>query len=178
MTATSTSSALSGSTAASSTAGAATAGASALGTRTAASTAPGSTAARTAATTGADPSIGQLAANASSHISTIIRGEIELAKTELKVSVKNGGVGAAMFVAAGVLLAFALTFAFIAIAELIHWFGLWRWASYLCVFALLAIIAGVLVLLGLRKVKKVKAPERTISTTKDTVAYLKHPTSA
>lgn len=175
MTATSTSSALSSSAAASSTAtGAGTAGASALGARTPAST----TTSRTAATTGTEPSIGQLAANASTHISTIIRGEIELAKTELKVSVKNGGVGAAMFAVAAVLLTFALTFAFIGIAELIHWFGLWRWASYLCVFALLAVIAGVLVLLGLRKVKKVKAPERTISTTKDTVAYLKHPTSA
>ena len=125
-----------------------------------------------------DPSIGQLAANASTHLSTIIRGEVELAKTELKVSVKNGGVGAAMFIAAGVLGAFALTFGFIAIAELIHFFGLWRWASYLCVFAVLIAISGVLVFLGLRKVKRVKAPQRTIDTTKDTVAYLKHPTSA
>jgi hypothetical protein len=29
-----------------------------------------------------------------------------------------------------------------------------------------------------RKVKRVRAPARTIATTKDTVAYLKHPTSA
>lgn len=137
-----------------------------------------STATTSTATTNTGPSIGQLAADASTHVSTIIRGEIELAKTELKVSVKNGGVGAAMFLVAGILLTFALTFAFIAIAELIHWFGLWRWASYLCVFAVLAIVAAILMLLGLRKVKKVKAPQRTITTTKDTVAYLKHPTSA
>ena len=38
------------------------------------------------------------------------------------------------------------------------------------------LIAVVLVLMGVRKVKKAKAPERTIETTKDTVAYLKHPT--
>lgn len=125
-----------------------------------------------------EPSIGTLAANASTHLSTIIRGEVELAKTELKVSVKNGGVGAALFVAAAIILTFALTFGFVALAELIHFFGLWRWASYLCVFGLLALVAAALAFVGLRKVKKVKAPQRTIDTTKDTVSYLKHPTSA
>ena len=111
-------------------------------------------------------------------MSTIIRGEVELAKTELKVSVKNGGVGAVLFVAAAVLLAFSLTFGFVALAELIHFFGLWRWAAYLIVFAVLLLVAGALAFVGLRKVKKVKAPTRTIDTTKDTVKYLKHPTSA
>ena len=125
-----------------------------------------------------EPSIGQLAASASTHLSTIIRGEVELAKTELKVSVKNGGIGVAMFAVAGIIGAFSLTFLFITLAELIHFFGLWRWASYGIVFAVLALVAAVIALIGLRKVKKVKAPERTITTTKDTVAYLKHPTSA
>ena len=54
----------------------------------------------------------------------------------------------------------------------------WRWASYGIVFGVLALVAAVIAFVGLRKVKKVKAPERTITTTKDTVAYLKHPTSA
>lgn len=125
-----------------------------------------------------EPSIGELAASASTHLSTIIRGEVELAKSELKVSVRNGGVAAAMFVAAGIVLTFALTFGFIAIAELIHFFGLWRWASYLCVFGFLLLVAAALAFVGLRKVKKVEAPQRTIATTKDTVSYLKHPTSA
>jgi len=35
------------------------------------------------------------------------------------------------------------------------------------------ILVGSLVFLGVKKVKRVKAPERTISTSKDTVAYLK-----
>ena len=54
--------------------------------------------------------------------------------------------------------------------------GLWRWAGYLAVFVLLLLIIGALVFLGIKKVKKVRAPKQTIDTTKDTVAYLKdHP---
>lgn len=123
------------------------------------------------------PSIGQLAADASTHLSTIIRGEVELAKTELKVSVKNAGVGVAMFGAAAVLLVYALTFGLIALAKGLITLGIWDWAAYLIVFGALVLLAVILAFIGLRKVKKVKAPERTISTSKDTVAFLKHPTT-
>jgi hypothetical protein len=72
-----------------------------------------------------------------------------------------------------VLVAFSLTFGFIALAEGLTALGVYRWLSYLIVFGLLLAVAGVFVYLGVRKVKKVKAPERTIATSKDTVAYLK-----
>lgn len=123
-------------------------------------------------------SIGQLASDASTHLSTIIRGEVELAKTELKVSVKNAGVGAAMFGAAAVLIVYGLTFGLIALAEGLIALGIWRWAAFLIVFGLLLLLAAVLALIGWRKVKRVKAPQRTIATGKDTVAFLKHPTQA
>jgi hypothetical protein len=120
-----------------------------------------------------DEPIGQLVADVSSSLSTLLHSEIELAKLELKVSVKNAGVGIGFFGAALVLLVFSLTFAFIALAEGIHALGVYRWLSYLIVFLLLVLVAGLLVYLGVKKVKKVKAPERTIATSKDTVAYLK-----
>ncbi|MDT4951365.1 MAG: hypothetical protein QOJ37_3960, partial [Pseudonocardiales bacterium] len=41
----------------------------------------------------AEPSLGELVSEASTHLSTLIRSEIELAKLELRSSVKNGGVG-------------------------------------------------------------------------------------
>lgn len=121
----------------------------------------------------AEEPIGELVADVSKSLSTLLHSEIELAKLELKVSVKNAGVGVGFFGAALVLLVFSLTFAFIALAEGIHALGIYRWLSYLIVFLLLAIVAGLLVYLGIKKVKKVKAPERTIATSKDTVAYLK-----
>lgn len=124
-----------------------------------------------------EPSIGDLAKDVSTHLSTLVHAEIELAKAEVTASVKNAGTGIGMFVAAAVVLVFSLTFGLIALAEGIIALGLWRWLSYLIVFLLLVLIAAALVFLGVRKVKKVKAPERTIATTKDTVAFLKHPTS-
>ena len=138
----------------------------------------GSSASVDLASTNTGPSIGQLAADASTHLSTIIRGEVELAKTELKVSVKNAGVGVALFGAAAVLLIYGLTFGLIALAEGLITLGIWRWAAFLIVFAILVLLAAVLAFVGLRKVKRVKAPERTIKTSKDTVEFLKHPTQA
>ncbi len=123
-----------------------------------------------------EPSLGELMAEASKSMSTIIHGEIELAKLELRSTVKNAGVGIGMFAAAAVLLVFSLTFGLIALAEGFIAMGLWRWAGYLAVFVLMLVVIGLLVLVGIKKVKRVKAPQRTIATGKDTVAYLKsHP---
>jgi Putative Actinobacterial Holin-X, holin superfamily III len=121
----------------------------------------------------AEEPIGELVADVSKSLSTLLHSEIELAKLELRVSVKNAGVGVGFFGAALVLVTFSLTFGFVALAEGLTALGLYRWLSYLIVFLLLVAVAGVLVYLGVKKVKKVKAPERTIATSKDTVAYLK-----
>jgi Putative Actinobacterial Holin-X, holin superfamily III len=121
----------------------------------------------------ADPTVGQLVADASASLSTLLHGEIELAKLELRSSVKNAGVGIGFFGAAVVVLVFSLIFGFIAFAEGLVAAGLWRWVAYLVVFALQLTAVGLSVFLGIRKVKRVRAPERTIATSKDTIAYLK-----
>jgi hypothetical protein len=122
----------------------------------------------------APPSLGQLVSDASTHMSTLVRSEIELAKLELRTSVKNAGTGAGAFIGAAVVFVFSLTFGFLALAEGLVALGLWRWAAYLVVFGLQLVIVAVLAFLGIRKVKRVKAPEKTIATTKETVDYLKH----
>ena len=50
-----------------------------------------------------DPTLGKLVSDASRDISALVRGEIALAKSELKVSVKAGGVGIGLFAAAAFL---------------------------------------------------------------------------
>lgn len=109
-----------------------------------------------------DPTIGRLVADASRDISSLITKEIELAKSELKVSVQAGGIGVALFAAAGFLLLLGVIFASIALGFFIHWLGLGYGVSFLLVFALYALVAGVLAFVGVRKVKQVKAPERAI----------------
>jgi uncharacterized membrane protein YqjE len=126
----------------------------------------------------AEPSLGSLVSEASDSISTIIRGELELAKLELRSSVKNAGLGVALFAGAGVLLAFSLTFGLIALAEGLIALGLYRWLGYLVVFAFLLVLIVVFVIVGVKLVKRVKAPEKTIATGRETVGYLKsHPKS-
>lgn len=119
-----------------------------------------------------EPPIGVLFSSASEHVSTLIRGEIELAKAEITTSAKRGAIGAGMFGAAGVMLLFSVTFLFIALAEGLTALGLPRWVSYLIVWAFFLVIAALLVVIGLRLLKKVKAPERTIETLKDSKELL------
>lgn len=120
----------------------------------------------------ADPSIGKLVSDASTHLSTIIRGEIELAKLELRSSVKNAGTGAGFFAAAAVLALFSLVYGFQSLAEGIAALGVYRWLAFLIVFLLQLGAAGLFGYLGIKKVKRVRAPERTIKTTRETVDYL------
>jgi uncharacterized membrane protein YqjE len=127
---------------------------------------------------GEQPSIGQLVNDASTHLSTMVHGEIELAKLELRSSVKKGGASVGFFVGAAVLLVFSLTFGLIALAEGLIALGIWPWAAFLIVFGLLLAIIGVLVVLGIRQMKRVKGPERTIAEGKQTMEMLKHPTQA
>lgn len=125
-------------------------------------------------TTADQPSMGQLVSEASTHLSVLIRSEIELAKLELRSSVKNAGVGIGLFGAAVVVLVFSLTFGFLTLAEGIAAAGLDRWLAFLIVFGFQLLLVGLFVFVGIRKVKRVKSPERTIRTSKETVAYLKN----
>ncbi len=111
-----------------------------------------------------DPTIGKLVADASRDISTLISKEIELAKSELKISVKAGGIGVAMFAAAGFIAVLAIIMLSVAIAYFINWNGSGlslHWA-FLIVFGFYLAIAGILVFIGIKKVKQVGPPEKAI----------------
>lgn len=122
-----------------------------------------------------DPTIGKLVIDASRDISTLISKEIELAKSELKVSLKFGGVGIGLFAAAGFFAVLAVIMLSVAFAYLIHWNGSGldlHWA-FLIVFGVYLLITAVLALIGVKKVKKVRAPERAIAQGKEIPRALK-----
>jgi uncharacterized membrane protein YqjE len=121
----------------------------------------------------AEPSVGQLVSDATTHLSQLLHSEIELAKLELRSSVKNAGTGVGLFGAAVVVLVFSLVFGFQAAAEGIAATGIWRWAAFLIVFVAQLLLVALFVIMGIRKVKKVRAPEKTIQTTRETMDYLK-----
>ena len=114
-----------------------------------------------------EPSVGTLVQSAMADVSTLIRGEVELAKAEIGKSAKKAGVGAGAFGAAGVVLAFSGFFFGIALAEFLTWLGIERWISYLIVWFLLVLLAGLAALIGRRYIKKIEKPERTMETLRD-----------
>ena len=104
-----------------------------------------------------DPTIGRLVHDASRDISTLVQKEIQLAKSELKVSVQAGGIGIGLFAGAVFLLVLAIIMLSVAIAYFIHWNGdglALQWA-FLIVFGFYLLVAALLVFIGVRKVKKV-----------------------
>jgi len=118
-----------------------------------------------------EKSIGALVGEATRHVSTLVRAEVELAKTEITAEVKKGLQGSVFFIVALTVVLFSLFFLFFTLAELLAlWVG--RPGGFGIVFVLMLLVAGLAGFIGYRRVKKIKAPERTISTLKESAAVL------
>lgn len=114
-----------------------------------------------------EPTIGKLIVDATSDLSELIRSEIELAKHELRFSLKAGGIGAALGAVAaffGVLALIMLSIALAFLLAKLPVIGLFL--GFLIVFLLYALVAGILALIAMRKFKQVHAPEQTIAAVK------------
>ncbi|WP_139979201.1 phage holin family protein [Nocardioides litoris] len=122
-----------------------------------------------------EPTIGRLVNDATRDISLLVKKEIELAKSELKVSVRFGLTGVVFFVLAGFLALLAIIMLSVAFAYLIHWNGDGldlHWA-FLIVFGAYLLLAGLLAFLGIKKVKRARPPEKAIKQGKQIPSALK-----
>lgn len=125
-----------------------------------------------------DQSIGNLVKDATTHLSTLVRAEVELAKSEVVGEVKKGFKGTLYFVIGLVIALYSSFFFFFFLAEFIHHFFGWAYyIAYGSVFGLMIVCVVMTVFLGVRKYKSIRAPERTMSTMRDTAAVLSHPGS-
>ena len=70
-----------------------------------------------------DPTIGKLVVDASRDVSSLIRSEIALAKSELRVSAKAGGISIGLFGAAAFLILLAIIMFSVALAYFLHMTG-------------------------------------------------------
>ncbi|WP_310961539.1 phage holin family protein [Nocardioides terrisoli] len=120
-----------------------------------------------------EPTIGKLVVDASRDISTLVQSEIQLAKSELKVSVKTGGISIALFAMAGFLALLAVIMVSVAIAYFIHMAGLDLAWCFLIVFGAYLLLAGLLGFVGFLKIRKVRAPERAIAQAKQVPSAFK-----
>jgi uncharacterized membrane protein YqjE len=119
--------------------------------------------------TPADPSIGDLVKDATTQVSTLVRAEVELARAEITRDVKKGLTGSVFFILALVVLFYSTFFFFFFAAELLDTW-LWRWVAFLIVFAVMVLVAGLFGFLGYLKVRKIRGPQQTIESVKETRA--------
>ena len=116
--------------------------------------------------------VGELFADISRDLSTLIRQETELAKAELRQSATRAGKGAGMLGGAGVAGHFVLLFLSVAL-----WWGLGnatgRAWSALVVAAIWAVVAAVLAATGRRELKQVEGIPQTTQTAREIPEALK-----
>jgi len=111
-----------------------------------------------------DPTIGRLVADASRDISTLVSKEIALAKSELKVSVRAGGMGIGLLAGAAFIATLAVIMLSFTLVYFIHWNGSGlslHWA-YLIVTLFWVLVTGLLGWIGVKKLKQVGPPEKAI----------------
>ncbi|GAA2709538.1 MULTISPECIES: phage holin family protein [Streptomyces] len=125
-----------------------------------------------AADDGANRSLGQLVAQATTELSALVHDEIALAKAELRQDARRLGIGGGAIAAAGVLALFSLPVLSFAAAYGIHSTGLGLAWSFLITGGAYLVIAAILGLLAIAKFKKIKKPEKSIASAKETAAVL------
>ncbi|MFC5803263.1 phage holin family protein [Streptomyces formicae] len=124
--------------------------------------------------TGPDKTVGQLVATATAEMSALVHDEIALAKAEIRQDVKRGVTGGVAGAVAGGLLLFSVPMFSFAAAYGIHNLGLGLAWSFLIVAGAFVLLAALLGLLAMAKFKKVKPPEKSIASAKQTAAVLQN----
>jgi fatty acid desaturase len=121
-----------------------------------------------------DRSLGQLFGDLSRQLSTLVRKEIQLARTEMTTTVTTVGRDAAMIGAGGALAYAALLVALVAVALLLVEIGLAPWLAFLIVAVVVGIVAAVLIQRGRTELQHADlAPKQTIETLKEDAEWAK-----
>lgn len=127
---------------------------------------------------GAERSIGQLFASATTEMSALVHDEIALAKAQLKQDVKRGVASGGAFSVAAVLLLFSLPMLNFALAYGIRTWSNWNLAiCFVLSFAANVIVAVLLALIGLafaKKAKKSQGPQKVAASVKETAGVLQN----
>jgi hypothetical protein len=117
--------------------------------------------------------LGQLVADASQDLSELVRYEVALAKAEIAADVKRGVKAGGLFAVAGFLGLLALITLVIAAGYGLVAAGMSAWLAFLVVTGSLLLLAGLLSLVGILLIRRIKPPERTIRSTRKTIAAVR-----
>jgi membrane protein implicated in regulation of membrane protease activity len=123
----------------------------------------------------AEHGVGPAAKQVAEHASSLARLELELALLEVKLKVAALGIGIGMSLAAAIFGLFGLGFGLAAGAAALA-LVLPTWAALLIVFGVLVLLAAVLLLVGLKAIKKgaPPVPEQAIREAKLTTEAIRN----
>lgn len=102
-------------------------------------------------------SLGSLVSGITEDLSALVRGEIELAKTEVRETVQVASKGGGMLAGAALFGFLALVFLLLTLAWGLVQLGLPTWAGFGIVALLLLVITAILGLLGKKRLDEVQA---------------------
>lgn len=120
-----------------------------------------------------EPSLGELFGELSREMTDLVRGEVELAKTEMSHKAANVGKDFG-FLAAGIAVAYAGFLALVATIIIALAYALPWWLAALIVGVVVAAIGGYLVYQGLQNLKQTSlAPTETLETLKEDAEWTK-----
>jgi len=119
-----------------------------------------------------EPTLGALVAAASRDVSTLVRAEIALAKSELRADLRAGATAAGLLGGAGVLGLLAVVLLSVAAAYGLVALGLAPGWAFLVVAGAYLLVAGILALVARGALRRVGPPRRTIRSVKDSVALV------
>ena len=122
---------------------------------------------------GSEQSLGELVAQASKDVSLLIRGELNLAKVELKHDLSRVVVAVALLALSGfvaclmlVLLCFAFAFGLVSL-------GIWTWAAFLIVAGVCLLLIGLAALIAILRVRGVTGLKTTRTSVQETITALR-----
>jgi hypothetical protein len=119
------------------------------------------------------PTLGALVATITRELSLLVRGEIDLAKAEMRQSARNGATGGGLLaVAAALALMVGILVTWAAVYGLTDGTGLPLWASFLIVAAVYLVVAGILGYVGVRTLQKARGPEQAVAEAQKTKGIL------
>lgn len=127
----------------------------------------------TTGTSSEDRSLGELLGDIATNLTSLVKDELQLAKTEAKAEAKKAGKGAGLLGGAGVTGHLALVFLSLTVMFLLDTWMHTAWAA-LIVTAIWAIVAAVLASKGRKELKQMNPPlETTQQTIKEDVQWAK-----
>jgi uncharacterized membrane protein YqjE len=122
---------------------------------------------------GSDQTLGELVAQATKDVSQLIRGELNLAKAELRIDARRIGLAVGLLAMAAFISCLVLVMLCFALAYGLQAFGIWAWASFLIVAGACVVVIGLAALIAVLRVRGVTGLSATRSSVQDTMEVLR-----